>query len=80
VVNLLQLVRSPGRPTALGSLVTTAVGLAAMVRVLQVFPFELSDGWQTAVRIALVVGIVGSALGILGLLVSLARMRQVENR
>jgi len=80
LVNVLQLLRNPGVPTAAGSLVTTAVSLAAMVRILQVFPFDLSDGWETLVRVVLVVGIVGACLGILALLVSLLRIRQVEGR
>jgi hypothetical protein len=80
LVNFVQLVRDPGWPTAAGSLVTTVVGLVAMVRILQVFPFDLSDGWATVVRVALVVGIVGSCLGILALLASLLRIRQVEGR
>jgi len=80
VVNLVLLLRSPAWPTAAGSLVTTAVSLVATVRVLQVFPFDLSDGWGTVVRVALVVAVVGSVLGILALLASLVRMRQVEGR
>jgi len=80
VVNLVLLLRSPAWPTAAGTLVTTAVSLVATVRVLQVFPFDLSDGWETVVRVSLVVAIVGSVIGILALLASLVRMRQVEGR
>jgi hypothetical protein len=79
VVNVAQLLRSPSWPTAAGSLVTTAVGLAATVRILQVFPFDLSDGWSTVVRVMLIVGIVGSCLGIIAQLVSLLRIRQIEH-
>ena len=80
VVNVVQLLRDPGRPTGAGSLVTTAVSLAATIRLLQVFPFDLSHTWTTVVRAALVVSIVGCCLGILALLASLLRIRQVENR
>ena len=80
LVNLVQLIRNPGWPTAAGSLVTTVVGLIAMVRILQVFPFDLSSGWATVARVVLVVGIVGAVLGLLALVVSLVRMRQVEGR
>ena len=79
VVNLVQLLRSPSWPTAAGSLVTTAVGLAAMIRVLRGFPFDLSDGWATVVRVLLVVSVVGSCLGLLALLASLLRIRHVES-
>ena len=79
-VNVVQLLVKPSWVTAAGSLVTTAVSFAAMVRILQVFPFDLSDGWSTVVRLVLIVGIVGSAVGILALLASLLRTRQVERR
>ncbi|GAA4733881.1 hypothetical protein GCM10023328_11830 [Modestobacter marinus] len=80
VVNLLLLFRDPPWPTAAGSLVTTLVGLAAMVRLWQVFPFDVSDTWETVLRVVFVVGLVGACLGVLALLVSLFRMRQVARR
>jgi hypothetical protein len=64
-VNLVYLVRDPRWLTALGGLATTGVGLAAAVRLWQVFPFDVSDGWTVVFRVALAVGIVGSAIGIL---------------
>ncbi|MQA34352.1 hypothetical protein [Modestobacter roseus] len=73
VVNVVLLLRSPGWPTAAGSLLTTLVGLVATVRVWQVFPFDVSDTWETVLRVVLVVGVVGACLGLLALL----RMRQV---
>jgi hypothetical protein len=61
---------------ALGDLLTTAVGLAAAVRIWQVFPFSFDDSgfpWEQLTRVLLVVAIVGSVIGIIVNLVSLAR-------
>jgi hypothetical protein len=63
--NLVYLVRDPRWLTALGGLASTTVGLILAVRIWQVFPFDVSDGWTTVFRIAVVVGIIGSAIGIL---------------
>jgi len=49
---------------ALGDAVTTGVGLAAAVRIWQVFPFDLSSGWDVVVRVLLGIAIVGSVAGI----------------
>jgi peptidoglycan biosynthesis protein MviN/MurJ (putative lipid II flippase) len=66
-LNLLYLVRDPRRLTAAGAVVTTAVGLAAAVRMLQVFPFDFgdSDFWPVVFRVLLWVAIVGSVIGII---------------
>ncbi|GAA3169582.1 hypothetical protein GCM10010531_23280 [Blastococcus jejuensis] len=74
-VNLVYLVRDPRWLTAAGAVVTTAVGLAGAVRMLQVFPFDFgdSDVWPVVFRVLLWVGIVGSIIGILTNLVSLVR-------
>jgi hypothetical protein len=66
-VNLLYLVRDPRRPTAAGAVVTTAIGLAAAVRMLQVFPFDFgdSDVWPVVFRVLLWVAIVGAGIGII---------------
>ena len=63
--NLVYLVRDPRWLTALGGLASTVVGLLAAIQLWQIFPFDLSDGWTAVFRIALVVGIVGSAIAIL---------------
>jgi hypothetical protein len=79
VANLLYLFRDPPRLRALGDLVTTGIGLAAMVRIWQVFPFSFEDDaipWATVFRVALAVGIVGSAIGIVTALVALVRGRR----
>ena len=56
--------------------VGSAIGLAAMVRIWQVFPFSFEQGgfpWETVFRWFLAIGIVGSAIGIVVALVSLVR-------
>ena len=51
---------------ALGDLVSTGVGFAAIVRMWQVFPFDV-DGtaWEVVVRVLLVVAMFGSAVAIM---------------
>ncbi|MDF2093481.1 hypothetical protein P0Y31_14105 [Knoellia sp. 3-2P3] len=74
--NLVYLVADPPRLRSLGDLVTISIGLAAMVRIWQVFPFSFDpDGfpWDTLCRWVLAVGIVGSAIGIVAALVTLVR-------
>ncbi|MGY1829344.1 hypothetical protein ACI8AA_02825 [Geodermatophilus sp. SYSU D01180] len=75
VVGLLQLARPRGASAPAGTLVTTAFGLAATVRVLQVFPFDLSGGWEVVVRVVLWLGIAGGVVGILVALGALLRLR-----
>ena len=43
--------------------ISAAVGIVAPVALLTVFPFAVSPAWSTALRIAFVVGIAGSAIG-----------------
>jgi hypothetical protein len=76
VANLVYLVADPPRLRSLGDLVTTGIGLAAMVRIWQVFPFSFEEGgfpWETVFRWFLAIGIVGSAIGIVVALVTLVR-------
>jgi hypothetical protein len=73
--NLVYLVRDPPRLRALGDLVTTAFGLAATVRVWQVFPLQFEEPgfpWEAVVRVLLAIGIVGSAIAIVTKIVALA--------
>ena len=74
--NLVYLVRDPRWLRALGDLLTTAVGLVALVRMWQVFPFDFSgdwDGWTLVVRLLLGLGIVGSAIGLVTACVSFVK-------
>ena len=47
-VNLVYLAYDPPWLKSLGDLATTGIGLAAAIRVWQVFPFDLSSGWSTS--------------------------------
>jgi hypothetical protein len=75
VVNLLYLVADPRRLRASGDILTTTIGLYAMARVWQVFPFDVTDGWTTVLRVLLVVGLAGSGVAIVSGLVRLATGR-----
>ena len=71
--NAVYLAHDPPWVKSLGDLVTTGIGLATAIRIWQVFPFSLSSGWSTAVRVLLVVGIAGSCIALVVYIVSLAR-------
>jgi hypothetical protein len=76
VANLVYLLADPPRLRSFGDLVTTAIGLAAMVQIWQVFPFSFDEEgfpWDTVFRWLIGVGIVGSAIGIVVALVTLVR-------
>ncbi|HVB43344.1 MAG TPA: hypothetical protein VNF47_11655 [Streptosporangiaceae bacterium] len=74
-VNVLYLAHDPPWLRSLGDLVTAAIGLAAAIRIWQVFPFDFhgSTAWSVVVRTVLVLAMVGSAIAIVVQLVSLAR-------
>ncbi|HLU56101.1 MAG TPA: hypothetical protein VKZ81_11620 [Pseudonocardia sp.] len=62
---------------AVGEVVTTALGLAAMVRLVRVFPFAFPASgvdWALVVRAVLVLGIVGSTLALLVAVASAIRL------
>ncbi|AGL16924.1 hypothetical protein [Actinoplanes sp. N902-109] len=68
VVNGLQVLHDPPRVVAFGSLVTTGIGLAVLIRLWQVFPFYFGDGeflGTLLARILLIVLTVGSGIGVL---------------
>lgn len=73
VVNLLMLVADPAWLRALGVVATTAVGLAALVAIWQVWPVDLSWTWDLAARLAVGAGIVGSVIGIVAAVVRFVR-------
>ena len=75
--NVVYVFRDPPRVRALGDVVTTVVGLVAMVVIWRVFPLDLSSGWETVARILLGIGIVGSAIAIVTNVVRLVRPRTV---
>ena len=82
VVNLICLAR-PRRPlTAVGDVVSTAAGLVALIRTLQVFPFTFADSttdWTTVVHLTLVSIIVVVSIALLVQLAVLARIVAARN-
>ncbi|EWT05557.1 hypothetical protein N864_04025 [Intrasporangium chromatireducens Q5-1] len=76
VANALYVVWDPRWFRALGDIVTTSIGIVAMVRLWQVFPLDFtgwSFDWSLVARIALGIGIGGSIIGIVVALVTLVR-------
>lgn len=68
IVNVVYLAVTSPPIWALGQLVVLAVGLAAAFQIWNVFPFDFgaySFDWALVVRILLVVGIVGSIIGLI---------------
>jgi hypothetical protein len=81
VANVVYLTYDPPWWKSLGDVVTTGVGMAVLVRVWQVFPFDFhgaSFNWALLVRGVLVVALVGATIGIVAQVVSLLR-RGVDN-
>jgi hypothetical protein len=71
--NTVYLAYDPPWLKSLGDLATTGIGLAAAIRIWQVFPFDLSSGWATAVRVLLIAAIAGSCIALVVQIVTLAR-------
>lgn len=64
VADAVNLVLDLPRVRALGDIVSIGFGLFALVRIWQVFPLDVSSGWEVVARVLLVLGFVGSAVGI----------------
>jgi hypothetical protein len=76
VANVVYLAHDPPWLKALGDALATTVGIVALLRIWQVFPFDFASysfDWTLVARILLVVGIVGSAIGIVAGLVSFVK-------
>ena len=73
--NVVYLVADPAWLKALGDLVTTSIGLLALVRIWQVWPLDLPDGsfWEVVARVVVGVGIVGGCIGIFASVVRFTR-------
>ncbi len=71
VANLVYAWDDRGAVKHAGDLITSVLGLIGSIWTWQVFPFDLSDGWRWLARTAIVVGIVGSAVGAVVALVKL---------
>lgn len=76
VTGLVQLWQDPEWLVALDGVVTTCAGLAALVRLWQVFPFDFTGSsfdWALTARIVLVAGLAGSVIGLLVQVAALVR-------
>lgn len=76
VTNLVYLYRDTARVRAAGSLLTTGIGLVALVRMWQVFPFDFGgdwSGWDEVFRLMIGVGVVGSVVALVVAVVGLVR-------
>ena len=76
VANMVYFLVDPRWLKALGDIVTTAVGIAALVRMWQVFPFDFSGSsfdWALVVRVAMGVAIGGSAIALVVAFVSFVK-------
>ena len=76
VINLARIAFDPRWFVALGDVVSTGIGVVALIRIWQVFPFRFGAGsidWALVVRVVLIVAIVGSIIGIVAGLVSMLR-------
>ena len=76
VVNAAFLAHNRGRFRALCDLITAAFGLAVGARMWVVFPFDFTGyarDWSWLARLALIVGIVGTAIAVVVNLVKLVR-------
>ena len=64
--NLVYLILPLRRLVAAGGVLTTGLGLAVLIRLWQVFPFDFggNSGWTMAVRALLMIAIVGSVIAI----------------
>ncbi|GIF02093.1 hypothetical protein [Paractinoplanes rishiriensis] len=73
VVNVVQLFHDPPWLVAAGAVVTTGIGLAVLIRIWQVFPFDFGSApaWGTVTRVLLVVAVLGTTAGLLVHLVTL---------
>lgn len=70
-VNLICLMFDTPLVKALGDTLTAGFAAAVTLKTLQVFPFDVTDGWEWVLRAAFVLALFGSAVGVL---VGLARV------
>ena len=72
--NLVYLARDPKWLKLLGDMATAGFTLAVAIRLWQVFPFAFNGSaawWATAIRVLLIVGLIGAGIGIVVEAVSL---------
>lgn len=73
VINLLRLVQPRRWFVTLTEVIGTGLGLPALIRTWQVFPFEFDSGfaWDMVIRVLLVIAIAGSIIGMVAGVVKL---------
>jgi hypothetical protein len=82
VINAVRLVYDPRWFVSLGDVVSTLLGVAALVRIWQVFPFDFdaySVDWALVVRVVMVVAFLGSLIGIVAQTLTLGRAVATES-
>lgn len=78
VVDTLSLWRDPPWFRSVGQVVEAVTAMAVAVRTWQVFPFDVSDGWATFIRVILVLAMVGITVGAVSEVARLARSQEAE--
>lgn len=73
VVNLGCVVVDPPWLVAAGSVVTTGLGLVVLIRLWQVFPFDLGAGGNVTIRVLLALAVAGTVAGLVVQVVTLIR-------
>jgi hypothetical protein len=63
--NLAYLVHDPPWFRALGEALTAAIGFVVLVRLWQVFPFDVGSAWATVLRVLLALAALGTAIGVI---------------
>jgi hypothetical protein len=64
VANVIYLCNDSRFVKSLGDLVTTSIALVVLIRLWQVFPFDVSGTWQTLFRLGLALVGLGCAVGV----------------
>ena len=62
-IGLVKFVDDRARIRLLGEAVTAAIGAVVLVRLVQVFPFDVTGGWASLLRVVLVALAIASAVG-----------------
>jgi hypothetical protein len=74
-VNVLYVAHDPRWLVAAGNVLTTALGLVALISLMAVFPFDFpTQAWTTAAHVLLVIAIIGTAVGLFVFLIKLIAM------
>jgi hypothetical protein len=72
-VNVVYVAYDPPWLVAAGNVLTTTLGLVALISLMAVFPFDFpTQAWTTAAHVLLVIAIIGTAIGVLVYMIKLA--------